>query len=128
MPRQTIVQLTDDYSGEALPEDTAPVSLSMGGTTYNLYLSEKSHGALLEALSPFIEGADEVSGTARGTSGRAKPVDADKKNARAWAIESGFEYAGADGKQKTLGIKGRIPTSVIEAWRAAGSPKFPSTD
>lgn len=131
MPRQTIVQLTDDYDGKALPDDTSPVTLSLGRTTYNLYLSEDNHGKLLELLNPFIEDAETVSSSSR-TAAPSKAASSgnkeDQKNARHWAQTSGFKFKDAQGNEKTLGDRGRIPDAVLDGWKAAGSPVMGSED
>lgn len=125
MPKQTIVQLLDDYDGKALPEDTKPVNLSLGRTTYALYLSEDNHGKLLEALEPFIKDAETVSTTAGAPRAAKAADDADKAAkaaARKWAVETGYKFKGADGEERTLGDRGRIPDVVMKAWETAGKP------
>ena len=120
MPRQTITVLTDDYDGKELPEDTTPVRLSLGRSTYNLYLSDKSHGKLLEVLNPFIENAEKAA-PAVGTPARSSS-SADKerlKAVREWAQATGFKYTNAKGEETTLGDRGRIPQEVIDAYDAA---------
>lgn len=116
--------LTDDLTGEELPEDTDAVRLSLGRTTYNLYLSEDSHGKLLEALNPFIENAETASpstGTpVRRGSGSASSADKEKlKKVRAWAQATGYKYKNAAGEETTLGDRGRIPQEVIDAYDKA---------
>ncbi len=54
MPIADDGQVTDDYDGEPLPEDTPQTHLGLGTTTYHLYLSEKSQRKLLEVLEPFV--------------------------------------------------------------------------
>ena len=119
MGRKTV--LVDDLDGSELPEDTSPVILSLGRTTYNLYLSEKNHGKLLEALNPFIENAETTSSTARSTSTRSTSgADKEKlKAVRAWAQSTGFKYKNAKGEEATLGDRGRIPQEVIDAYDEA---------
>jgi hypothetical protein len=123
MGRKTV--LLDDFDGKELPDETSPVRLSLGRTTYNLYLSEKNHGKLLETLEPFVKDAETQKSSVTLTPSSGKPSAADKedqKNARAWAIASGFKYTNAAGEEKTLGDRGRIPDAVMEGWKAAGSP------
>lgn len=133
--------LVDDLTGDQLPEDTEPVNLSLGRTTYTLYLSEDSHGKLLEALEPFISDADTAevapsrsTGAPRASKSAAATSDDgwtkdEKAAARHWAIETGFEFESATEKdadgnpvKKKLGDRGRIPHVVMTAWTAAGSP------
>jgi hypothetical protein len=117
MPRKTV--LVDDLDGSELPEDTQPVVLSLGRTTYTLFLSEKSHDKLLKALEPYLKDAETTSATPALSSPqrpRQSPV-ADKermKAIRAWAQEAGIKY-----KDKPLGDRGRIPQEIIEAYDKA---------
>lgn len=123
MGRKTV--LLDDYDGAELPDDAAPITLSLGRTTYSLYLSEDNHGKLLEAIDPFIKTAETLTSTPRAAApARAKAANDDNRNARKWAIETGFKYENASGEKVTLGERGRIPDAVMEAWRVAGSPTF----
>jgi len=119
MPRKYV--LVDDYDGEPLPEDTQPVTLSLGRTTYSLFLSEGNHGKLLEALEPFIKDAETASAAptrTRASSGGTS--DKEKlKAVRAWAQATGYKYKNAAGEEVTLGDRGRIPQEVIDAYEAA---------
>lgn len=67
MPKRTVTVYTDDLDGKDLPEDTKPVRLSLGRTTYGLYLSDVNEGKLYEALEPFTKNAEKLS------SGNAAP-------------------------------------------------------
>lgn len=118
--------LLDDYDGKELPDETSPVRLSLGRTTYSLYLSEANHGKLLEALNPFLEGAEttdtHVSAVRASRAASPSTAKADKERLKAireWAIENRIEYKNAQGETKTLGERGRIPSEVIEAYDAA---------
>lgn len=116
--------LVDDFDGKELPEDTQPVALSLGRTTYNLYLSEDNHGKLLETLEPFIKDAETASTSSRstGSSRSTSSANSDKeklKKVREWAIASKYEYTNAAGETKQLGDRGRIPQEVVDAYDAA---------
>ncbi|MXG91560.1 histone-like nucleoid-structuring protein Lsr2 [Nocardioides flavescens] len=111
MPAMRKTVVLDDFDGKELPEDTKPINLSMGRTTYSLYLSEKSHQALLKALDPFIKDADTTTPgatrhAASTASGRTKKELAD---IRAWAKDNGHEVS----------ERGRIKGEVIKAFEAA---------
>lgn len=112
--------LVDDLDGKELPDDTQPVNLSLGRTTYSLYLSEKNHGKLLEALNPFIENAETSSTTTAAR--RASTGSSDKaklKAVREWAQATGYAYKNAKGEEVTLGDRGRIPQEVVDAYDKA---------
>lgn len=121
MGRKTV--LVDDLDGTELPEDTQPIHLSLGRTTYALYLSEKNHEKLLKAVTPFIENAETVSSSAgRSTAAPARASNTDKERnqkVRAWAQATGFKFKNAAGEEVTLGDRGRIPQEVYEAYDAA---------
>lgn len=119
MGRKTV--LVDDLDGTELPEGTSPVMLSLGRTTYSLYLSEKNHEKLLKAVTPFIENAETTSAsTARSSTRSGGSADKERmQNVRAWAQSTGFKYENAKGEQVTLGDRGRIPESVYKAYDEA---------
>ena len=58
MPKKTIEVLYDDYDGKELPADTEPVSLSLGGQRYRLYLSPENEGRLRDFLADFTKDAE----------------------------------------------------------------------
>lgn len=111
--------LVDDYDGKELPDDTSPVRLSLGRTTYDLYLSEDNHGRLLEVLNPFIEGAETSSSTAAARTPRGGSDKEKLKKVREWAQATKFTYKNAKGDEVTLGDRGRIPQEVIDAYDKA---------
>ena len=125
MARKTV--LLDDYDGTELPDDTKPLRVVVGDVAYDVYLSEENSAKFEEAIEPFINTAERVErSTTRTTRAAAsRPTTADKermRKVREWAQQTGFEYAGADGKMRTLGDRGRVPEEVIKAWEEAGEP------
>lgn len=134
MGRKTV--LLDDLDGSVLPDDTEPVTFSLGRTTYSLYLTEDNHGKFMDALTPFIENAETTSSTPTASGGRSRrssttsgSADKEKMKAiRAWAQSTGFTFPSAtekdkDGKpvMKTLGDRGRIPEEVVKAYDEANN-------
>ena len=65
MPRGDNGQITDDYDGQPLPADTPQTHLSLGSTTYLMYLSEDNQHKLVEVLQPFISNAEGDDRTGR---------------------------------------------------------------
>lgn len=134
--------LVDDLDGTELPDDTTPLRLTLGRTTYSLYLSDDNHAKLLEAVGPFIENADSESATTTAVKSAAKSAKGgaddqwsaeDKRAARYWGIETGFEYPDSRKKNKdgTPAMKkvperARLAREVLEAWEQAGSPAIGS--
>lgn len=122
MPKQVRAVILDDLDGKELPEDTQPITLSMGRTTYNLYLSESNHEKLLKAVTPFIENAETATGAASRTPRSSSAASADKekmKKVREWAQATKFKFKDAQGNEKTLGDRGRIPDEVVAAYDKA---------
>ncbi len=126
MPIQTVTLVKDDFDGSDLPEGTEPIRLSLGRTTYALYLSEANHGKLMDALTPFIEGAETVSNAAAapqrrrgGSEGSGGTVDTygfPTADVRAWAQSEKVKQAK---NGKPVGDKGRIPQDIYDAYKAA---------
>jgi len=112
MGRRTV--LIDDYSGDELPDTTAPLRLSLGRKTYNLYLSDKSLEALYGALEPFTKDAETATASAAPTTN--SKADKERTSAiRAWAQANKVKQPNG----KPLGDRGRIPQEIIDAYDAA---------
>jgi hypothetical protein len=112
--------LVDDLDGSELPEDTKPVTFSLGRTTYNLYLSDKNHEKFLNDLNKYIANAETVTGAAPRASSSASSADKEKlKAVREWAQATGYKYKNAKGEEVTLGDRGRIPQEIVDAYEAA---------
>jgi hypothetical protein len=101
------VTLVDDVDGSEAAET---VSFSFEGKAYELDLSEKNAKKLRKALEPFVAAARR--GRQRGSSGSSR-AGADRERTaaiRTWAREHGHQVAD----------RGRIPSSVIEAYEKQG--------
>jgi O-methyltransferase involved in polyketide biosynthesis len=124
MPKAQRVVITDDFDGKELSDDTKPMRLSVAGWTYDLYLSDKNQEALMKAVKPFTENAELVEDAAQR---RRRSVDSSNNSAnkekmkkvREWAQATGFKFKDAQGNEKTLGDRGRIPDEVVAAYDAA---------
>ena len=108
MATKTMIMLEDDYDGGKADET---VHFGLDGTTYEIDLSDKNAHQLRKALSPFLEAARRTGG--RSTNKRSSGVSTgavDTKAVRAWAASNGV----------SVSSRGRIPTKIIEQYRAAG--------
>lgn len=107
MAQRTIVHLVDDVSGEDADET---VAFALDGQPYEIDLSAENAARLRDALAEFVASARKPSGaprtSARRTSGRRSNGTGD---VRSWARENGYQ----------ISERGRIPSSVIEAYQAA---------
>jgi len=118
MAQKVLVQLVDDLDGTS-SHDVTTVLFGLDGVTYEIDLSDSNAEQLRESLTQYVDSARRVGGRVkRGT----RPVGSKSANAseagqiREWAQESGFELAG----------RGRIPSHVVDAYRAAQNGKAKS--
>jgi hypothetical protein len=111
MAQKVLVQLVDDLDGTS-SLDVTTVLFGLDGVTYEIDLSDTNAERLRDSLSQYVDSARRVGGRVkRGT----RPAGSKSANAseagqiREWAQENGFELAG----------RGRIPSHVVDAYRAA---------
>jgi hypothetical protein len=117
MARKVQVILSDDLD-ENLPADET-VSFALDGVNYEIDLAERNAEELRQTLSRYVQAARKVgrgSGTRASGAGRSRAtggggrMDREQAGAiRDWARKNG--HAVSD--------RGRIPSSVVEAYEAA---------
>lgn len=116
--------ITDDLTGDELPDGTQPVNVTFNGTKYSLYLSDESQEtfvALLTGEAPLLA--------------TAKPAKASKKAA---TQSSGIDNYGFEAKEvrqfaiaekmkssngKPISNAGKLPQSAYDAFKAAQTKK-----
>ena len=115
MAQEVIVKLVDDLDGT---EATETVLFGLDGESFEIDLSAKNAAALRKALDRYRNAARQGSAAAASSSsgrrGRGKARgrgDVDPKAVRAWATEHGIE----------ISSRGRIPSSVLDQFKANGS-------
>lgn len=104
MAQKVIVSLIDDMTGGEADET---VRFGLDGTEYEIDLSTKSADKLRKSLAPFLSSARRAGGarkTRRTTT--ARPTS-EAPQIRAWAKSNGH----------TVPAKGRVPRSVVQAYR-----------
>jgi hypothetical protein len=109
MARKVLVRLVDDLDG--LPsEGVATVTFSLDRVTYQIDLNESNASKLRDGLAGFITAAGGR--VKRGASAGARSTAAanDGPMIREWAREQGHQLA----------ERGRIPSHIVDAFRAAG--------
>jgi hypothetical protein len=110
MATQTTVMLIDDLDGSEADEQ---VRFMVDGKTYEIDLSSRNSKKLREALAPFVTAARRSGGRARsgagGTVARATSDREQNQAIREWAQQQGLK----------ISERGRIPASVLDAYRAA---------
>lgn len=110
MAKQTTVMLVDDLDGSEADEE---VQFMVDGKTYEIDLSSSNSKKLRDALAPFVSAARRAGGRARSRTGvpaaRATSDREQNQAIREWAQRQGLK----------ISERGRIPASVLDAYRAA---------
>lgn len=107
MARKTQILLIDDLDGS---NATQTVTFGLDGVTYEIDLSDEHAEALRSSLAEWVERARRVAG--RRSSSRSSSTSSSRGTTariRAWAQSQGME----------ISARGRIPSSIMEAYREA---------
>lgn len=114
MARKIVHQLVDDLDGTLLETgEGETLSFSLGGTAYEIDLSDANARSFRDAFAPYISagrtvrGARSSGGPARGR--RTAGSGQDTAAIREWAKENGHRVS----------ERGRISADVVEAYNAA---------
>src|SRR3954447_14438599 len=110
MAQRTIVLRTDDIDGS---EATETIEFTLDGTAYTIDVSDRNAARLRASLAEFIASARTTGRSSPPRAAATAPrrrAAADAKAVRAWAAEHGYE----------LSQRGRIPTTVLDAYHQAG--------
>lgn len=103
----TTTEYTDDLDGTSA---AATVQFGWDGSQYEIDLSRSNVRAFEKAIKPYIDAGRKVRGTRSKANARGKAAAKHDLSAiRAWAKSSGFDVS----------ERGRIATSVVEAYHAA---------
>lgn len=103
--------VTDDLTGEEIPEDEAvSLQFSYGGQAYEIDLSKRNAQKLGDFIAPYIDKARRVRETQKRRNqvvdfSQARDLDA----IRTWARENSY----------TVSDRGRIAKPVLDAYDAA---------
>ena len=106
MATKVLTTLQDDIDGS---DATQTVSFALDGVEYEIDVSDRNANRLRNSLSEFIAHGRRVGGR-RGRK-PASSSDVDTKAVRKWAEANGIE----------INARGRIPTDVVERFKAAGN-------
>ena len=111
MAQRTIVELTDDMTGEPADES---ITFAIEGKSYAIDLSSKNADKLRKALAPYISaGRKDVAGG--GRPGKATRTSGstghDPAAVRAWAASNGYQVSS----------RGRVSRELVDAYQAAGN-------
>jgi len=107
MAQKTVVILEDDLDGGKAEET---VTFSLDGVSYEIDLSGKNASKLRDAFAPYVGAGRRVGGRAARGRGRAAGRGPNETaEIRAWAKKKGLDVS----------ERGRIPASIVEAYRTA---------
>ncbi|WP_022882860.1 histone-like nucleoid-structuring protein Lsr2 [Gryllotalpicola ginsengisoli] len=115
--RKVVEQLVDDLTGEEIPAgEGETIRFSIGGSSYEIDLSEKNVKKFNEALKPFIDVARQ---TGRQSAPAARTRRTSSRSTSRWSAGYGVvrEWAQANGIE--VSKQGRVADSVMEAYEAA---------
>jgi hypothetical protein len=106
MAKKTTVLLQDDLDGGPAART---LHFALGGSEFEIDLSEKNASDFRRQLDPFLEHAHRPRGLASASATRTPASRKRSNGIRAWARDHGL----------AVGDRGRIPASVIERYEAA---------
>ena len=114
MAQKYIVQLVDDLTNEPIEEGAGEtVTFALDGVSYAIDLTVEHADQLRSALNTYVSAARKAdiasSAKARTSTRSSSGSKADLKDVRSWAESNGF----------TVSTRGRIPSTVQEAYAAA---------
>jgi hypothetical protein len=104
--------ITDSFDEKQLPEETKPITITVGKRSWDLYLSDDNAGKFYDQLDKWTKNEPEkTSGSApfKPSWKRPKSGTDELKAMRAWGQENGF----------TVSDRGRVSQAVQDAYRAA---------
>ncbi|MDR3360241.1 MAG: Lsr2 family protein [Bifidobacteriaceae bacterium] len=106
MARRVVLELLDDLDNGPAAET---VSFGLDGRNYTVDLSEAHAAELRGFLQTYIAAGRKQTGR-RSAAPKARTDDFDPAAVRAWAASNGIEVS----------KRGRVPTAVVEKYKAAG--------
>ncbi|MDQ1175016.1 hypothetical protein QE430_003323 [Microbacterium testaceum] len=112
MATKHISQITDDLDGSILEQgEGKQITFSIEGRTYEIDLSDSNANKFYKALTPYVDAARSVSSASasRNTRGTRAKSDLDLGAVRDWARANGH----------TVSDRGRVPSSVIDAYKSS---------
>ncbi|BAH56163.1 histone-like nucleoid-structuring protein Lsr2 [Rhodococcus opacus] len=114
MARKVVVELVDDIDGTVFTEGGESIHYAVDGVEYVIDLKDEHATEFRETFEYYIAHSSRVGGRKHragrpATPTTGKPRRGEAAKIRAWAIEQGYELSG----------RGRIPTEIEEAFRAA---------
>ena len=113
MAQQTTVRFVDDLDGS---EASGTFDFSLEGRNYQVDLSNQNAAKLRDALAPFIDVARKTGGRGRGRTQRQTAMTDTPPRSSREQTHAIREWAREHGQK--VSDRGRIPKSILEAYRA----------
>ena len=107
-----VAHVIDDLDGTVLEEgDAKQITFSVEGRSYEIDLSTHNADKLYSALAPFVDAARSTGSMGAGRNRRTpqRRSDVDLSAVREWARSNGH----------TVSDRGRVPASIVDAYKAA---------
>lgn len=110
MAQKVLVQLVDDLDGSP-SDNVSTVTFGLDGVEYEIDLNSTNAEQIRGILEPYVQAGRRTGGRLkRGVRPSGNSTSAGEASAiREWAQENGYE----------LSARGRIPSTVIEAYKSA---------
>lgn len=114
MARKIVHQLTDDLDGTVIEHGSGDtVVFSLDGVAYEIDLTNSNAEAFRSVLEPYIKAGRRLARSSASATPRRRTAASrsgrDVGAIRSWANENGF----------TVSDRGRVPSTVLEAYDAA---------
>jgi|SRR5690625_3543617 len=111
MAQQFHIRYIDDLDGTDLGDRANTIEFAFEGKEYTIDLSDENAAAFREAMKPYIDAGQRLSGAKRKAPRKAaaKSSSTDTKAIREWARNNGYDVSD----------RGRIPAEIMDAYAAA---------
>lgn len=109
MAKKTLVQLVDDFSGEAIDDGAGrTIRYAFEGAEYEIDLDNAHIEEFANALEPYVRASRRVAGRRKTTGGAPRRgARSETADIRDWAKSEGLQIA----------ERGRIPAEIVERYR-----------
>ncbi|WP_286689479.1 MULTISPECIES: Lsr2 family protein [unclassified Aeromicrobium] len=115
MAKKTVEKFYSDLSGDEIDTPSPTVAFTFDGVGYEVDLTEAERQTFADAVAPYVavgRRAGRASGrssSSRRSSSSSSASSVDAKAVREWAQEQGLDVP----------ARGRVPSSLIEAYQSA---------
>lgn len=120
MAQRTIVQLTDDLDGKAIPDGKGEtIRFGLDRTDYEIDLTDKNAKALRAAVAKYVAVARRAGAASPKPGSRRRTASGRNDSARDYDPKAVRVWAEAQGLQ--VNQRGRVPADLIAKFQEANS-------